>query len=195
MNKLSTHIKLVLGSGSPRRKELLSQLGYSFEVRKGDADEIAPSHLNGNETAVFLALQKAENLKHTLSPNELLITSDTEVWKGSKRFGKPVNLEEAKAMLLELSGDVHQVISSICICDLERTESTSVTTNVFFKPLTEEEIEYYVSNFKPLDKAGAYGIQEWIGLIGIERIEGSYFNVVGLPVFELTEMLKNWTEK
>jgi septum formation protein len=192
MNNLSSHIKLVLGSGSPRRKELLSQLGYSFEVRKGDADEIAPSHLNGNETAVFLALQKAEGLKPTLAPDELLITSDTEVWKGNRRFGKPANLEEAKAMLRELSGDVHQVISSVCICDLERTESTSVTTNVFFKDLSEVEINYYVTNYKPLDKAGAYGIQEWIGLVGIEKIEGSYFNVVGLPVFELAELLNSW---
>jgi septum formation protein len=192
MNNLSSHIKLVLGSGSPRRKELLSQLGYSFEVRKGDADEIAPSHLNGNETAVFLALQKAEGLKPTLAPDELLITSDTEVWKGDRRFGKPANLEEAKAMLRELSGDVHQVISSVCICDLERTESTSVTTNVFFKDLSEVEINYYVTNYKPLDKAGAYGIQEWIGLVGIEKIEGSYFNVVGLPVFELAELLNSW---
>ena len=192
MNNLSSHIKLVLGSGSPRRKELLSQLGYSFEVRKGDAAEIAPSHLNGNETAVFLALQKAEGLKPTLAPDELLITSDTEVWKGDRRFGKPANLEEAKAMLRELSGDVHQVISSICVCDLGRTESTSVTTNVFFKDLSEVEINYYVTNYKPLDKAGAYGIQEWIGLVGIEKIEGSYFNVVGLPVFELAELLNSW---
>lgn len=192
VNTLPNTIKLVLGSGSPRRKELLSQLGYSFEVRKGNADEIAPSHLNGNETAVFLALQKAEELKLTLSPNELLITSDTEVWKGNKRFGKPANLDEAKAMLRELSGGVHQVISGVCICDLEKTESTSVTTHVFFKDLSEDEIEYYVTKFKPLDKAGAYGIQEWIGLVGIEKIEGSYFNVVGLPVFELDKMLKDW---
>lgn len=192
MNSLPQNIKLVLGSGSPRRKELLSLLGYSFEVRKGNADEIAPSHLNGNETAVFLALQKAEELKNTLQENELLITSDTEVWKGKRRFGKPQSLEEAKSMLRELSGSSHQVISGVCLSDLHRTESLSVTTNVFFKPLTEEEIEYYVSNFKPLDKAGAYGIQEWVGLIGIEKIEGSYFNVVGLPVFELAEMLKNW---
>lgn len=170
-------------------------LGYSFEVRKGNADEIAPSHLNGNETAVFLALQKAEELKSTLQQNELLITSDTEVWKGSRRFGKPQDLDESKAMLRELSGASHQVISGVCLCDLKRTKSLSVTTNVFFKTLSEEEIEHYVSEYKPLDKAGAYGIQEWIGLVGIERIEGSYFNVVGLPVFELAEMLKNWTEK
>jgi len=95
-------------------------------------------------------------------------------------------------MLRELSGDVHPVISSVCICDLERTESTSVTTNVFFKDLSEVEINYYVTNYKPLDKAGAYGIQEWIGLVGIEKIEGSYFNVVGLPVFELAELLNSW---
>lgn len=192
MNSLPQNIKLVLGSGSPRRKELLSLLGYSFEIRKGNADEIAPSHLNGNETAVFLAIQKAEELKSTLLENELLITSDTEVWKGKRRFGKPQSLEEAKSMLRELSGGSHQVISGVCISDLKRREALSVTTNVFFKPLTEEEIEYYVSNFKPLDKAGAYGIQEWIGLIGIEKIDGSYFNVVGLPVFELAERLKNW---
>ena len=112
---------------------------------------------------------------------------------GNKRFGKPADLEEAKAMLRELSGNVHQVISGVCVCNLERTESTSVTTYVFFKELTEAEIEHYVTTYKPLDKAGAYGIQEWIGLVGIQKIEGSYFNVVGLPVFELSKMLSSWT--
>ena len=191
-NPIIANKKVILGSGSPRRKELLKMLGVEFDVRKGDADESAPSHFNGNETAVYLAIQKAEGLKPSLTENELLITSDTEVWLKEKRFGKPESLEEAEQMLRALSGSAHQVISGLCISDLNKIESISVTTNVYFKELTDQEIEHYVNTFKPLDKAGAYGIQEWIGLIGIQKIEGSYFNVVGLPVFELAEMLNNW---
>lgn len=186
-------MKLILGSGSPRRKELLSLLGYDFEIRKADTDEVAPSHLNGSETAAYLALQKAEALKETLADDEWLITADTEVWKDNKRFGKPESLKEAKDMLHELSGGAHHVISGICLCHGAQVETISVTTIVHFKTLSEEEIEHYVNTYKPLDKAGAYGIQEWIGLIGIEKIEGSYYNVVGLPVFELFEMLKRWS--
>jgi septum formation protein len=190
--ELKKEKNIILGSGSPRRKELLTQLGYSFQVRKANTDEIAPSHYNGSETAVFLAIQKADALKPTLQQDELLITADTEVWKDNIRFGKPDSIESAKEMLRSLSGESHDVITGICVCDQKKTISLSVTTKVFFKTLSEEEIDHYTQVYQPLDKAGAYGIQEWIGLIGIEKIEGSYFNVVGLPVFELSEILMNW---
>ena len=184
--------KLVLGSGSPRRKELLKMLGFTFDIHISNAEEIAPAHYNGEETAVFVALQKAKDLKPALRDDELLITADTEVWLNNKRFGKPKTLENAKDMLRQLSGKSHSVISGICVCDTQTTKTAAVTTKVFFKPLSESEIEHYVNTYKPLDKAGAYGIQEWIGLIGISKIEGSYFNVVGLPVFELMEILGKW---
>ncbi len=184
--------KLILGSGSPRRKELLKMLGFTFDIRVSDAEEIAPAHYNGEETAVFVALQKAEDLKPALRDDELLITADTEVWLNNKRFGKPQNLDEAKEMLRLLSGKSHSVISGICVCDAQTTKTAAAITKVFFKALSESEIEHYVNTYKPLDKAGAYGIQEWIGLIGIQKIEGSYFNVVGLPVFELMEILEGW---
>lgn len=184
--------KLILGSGSPRRKQLLEQLGFSFEVRVSDADESAPSYLTPGQTVEWVADSKAAALLPELAENEVLLTADTEVWQGNHRFGKPATPEEASDMLRRLSGTTHNVISGFCVCSKIRKETHHVTTRVVFRTLSEEDIEYYVSTCKPFDKAGAYGIQEWIGLIGIERLEGSYHNVVGLPTAEVREVLRNW---
>lgn len=184
--------KWILGSASPRRKQLLSDLGLTFEVRVADIDETAPSHLNGPQTVEHIALEKAKNLQPTLSEHEVLITSDTEVWFDNKRLGKPQNLSEAKEMISALSGNTHQVISGICLMTKESYWVKHEITEVTFTQLTDEEIDFYVNQYSPLDKAGAYGIQEWIGMIGIESIKGSYFNVVGLPTFTLHKMIKQF---
>lgn len=176
---------LVLGSASPRRRELLKQLGLTFEIRTADIEEHAPSHFDGFETAKHVAEEKAAALKNNLTANELLITADTEVWLNKKRFGKPANLDEAAAMLRELSGQTHQVISGVCFTTTQAQHSFTAHTDVVFRSLRADEIAYYTQHGNPLDKAGAYGIQEWIGLVGIDRIIGSYTNVVGLPMTEL----------
>ncbi|MDX5426644.1 MAG: Maf family nucleotide pyrophosphatase [Bacteroidota bacterium] len=181
--------RLVLGSGSPRRKQLLLEIGLHFAVRTSDADESAPLHLSGTETAVWVSEAKAKALLPDLQDNEILITADTEVWKGEERFGKPADEAEAMDMLIRLSGTKHQVIGGVTLTHRGNMRSFSSVTEVFFKPLSRDVIRHYVENYRPLDKAGAYGIQEWIGLIGINRIEGSYNNVVGLPTAELMEHL------
>lgn len=186
--------KIVLGSASPRRKELLLHVVNEFDIRVSETDEIAPTHLSAIETAIHVSLDKAKALWPTLEEGEVLITSDTEVWMNGTRFGKPATADEAKSMLRKLSGKEHQVVSGFCVSDQTNKVTGSAVTKVFFKSLTEDEIEFYVQEHRPFDKAGAYGIQEWIGLIGIEKIEGSYFNVVGLPVFELYESLMNFID-
>ncbi|MFP4556261.1 MAG: Maf-like protein [Bacteroidales bacterium] len=185
-------IKLVLASKSPRRQHLLAELCVPFEVRlNGEVDESYPSNLLHIEIPVYLARKKAEPLKKTLAGNEVLITSDTIVWCDGEVLGKPTDRNDAIAMLKELSGKRHDVITGVSILFNGIEHSFSATTQVFFKELTHEEIIYYVDKYKPYDKAGAYGIQEWIGYIGVERIHGSYFNVMGLPVQKLyTELIK-----
>lgn len=182
--KLDTY-KLVLGSASPRRKQLLTELGLTFTLRTADTEEHAPEYLDGFETAKHVAQEKAEALRKSLKSNEILITADTEVWQGKRRFGKPANLDEAAEMLNKLAGTSHQVISGVCFTALTKQHCFTVATEVFIRPLSPDEIAYYLTHGHPLDKAGAYGIQEWIGLIGIERINGSYTNVVGMPMTEL----------
>lgn len=184
--------RFILGSGSPRRKELLLSIIPQFTIRKSDADENAPMALNAEETAIHVSKQKAIDLIKDLKENELLITADTEVWLGNRRFGKPANAEEANEMLQSLSGYQHQVVTGFCLASTNRIYSEAVITQVFFKDLQQEEIDYYIKNYQPFDKAGAYGIQEWIGLIGIQKIEGSYFNVVGLPIQELNNALQSF---
>jgi septum formation protein len=192
MKKKTFGFQLVLGSKSPRRQELLAGMGFDFEVRTKDTDEDFPATIPLKEVPVFLAEIKANALVDELNKGEILITSDTIVLLEDEILGKPTSPENAKEMLQKLAGKSHEVITGVHLRSLEKKVSFSVSTNVFFKPLTPEMISFYIENYKPFDKAGAYGIQEWIGFVGIERIEGSYFNVVGLPVAELWDALNNF---
>lgn len=181
--------KIILASNSPRRKELLKGLDIDFEVRVlKDIDESYPSDLPTVKIAEYISGKKAS--AYTIADDELLITADTIVVLGDEVMGKPVDEEDAKRMLRELSGKTHQVITGCCIKTNAKEKHFSVTTNVTFKELSDDEINYYVSTYKPFDKAGSYGIQEWIGYIGVTGLEGSYFNVVGFPVQRVYEALK-----
>lgn len=185
--------KVVLASASPRRRELLAGLGIDFSIRVlENIDESSPSHLQGEDIALHISGKKADAYLHTLSDNELLITADTIVYIDKEVLGKPSTPQDAEDMLRKLSGRWHQVITGVVLCTKDRRHSFAVTTQVKFADLTEKEIKYYVKEYAPLDKAGAYGIQEWIGFIGVEQIEGSYFNVVGLPVQRLYRELKQF---
>ena len=181
--------KIILGSASPRRQELLKSLGIDFEIRVSDLKEKYPKNLKEKEISEFLATQKSEHLSKMLKGEELLITADTIVVKGDRVLNKPKDKLEAKEMLEFLSGDEHLVITSVCLRNQQNRVVFSSVTKVFFKSLSAAEIDFYVKEYKPFDKAGAYGIQEWIGLVGIEKIEGSYFNVVGLPISKLYQNL------
>ncbi|MCC8096581.1 MAG: Maf-like protein [Tannerellaceae bacterium] len=185
--------RIILGSASPRRKELLAGLGLSFDVKPmPDLDESYPSTLGVNEILLYIACQKAEAYIQTLADNELLITADTIVWLMGKVLGKPSGREEAIRMLQMLSAKTHEVITGVCITTKEKRQVFSVSSMVRFYHLSQEDILYYVDTYKPYDKAGAYGIQEWIGYIGVEAIEGSFFNVMGLPVQRLYQELKKF---
>ena len=185
--------KIVLASASPRRKELLAGLDIEYSIRVLDnIDESSPSHLQGEDIPLFISGKKADAYMETLANDELLITADTIVYVDSEVLGKPTTPQDAVNMLKKLSGKWHQVITGVVLSTKEKRHSFAVTTQVKFAELTETEIEYYVNRYSPLDKAGAYGIQEWIGYIGVERIEGSYFNVVGLPVQRLYQELKQF---
>lgn len=188
--------KIVLASASPRRKELLAGLDIDYSIRVLDnIDESSPSHLQGEDIPLFISGKKADAYMETLANDELLITADTIVYVDSEVLGKPTTPQDAVNMLKKLSGKWHQVITGVVLSTKEKRHSFAVTTQVKFAELTEEEIEYYVKKYSPLDKAGAYGIQEWIGYIGVERIEGSYFNVVGLPVQRLYQELKRFIQE
>ncbi len=181
---------IILASNSPRRKELLKGLDIPFTIKvKSGVPEAYPSTLPVNEVSQYIAKEKAT--AYQVEPNELLLTADTVVILGSHVMGKPHNAAEAKRMLRGLSGKTHQVITGVCLTTTQKQKSFSVVTNVTFKTLTDEEINYYVSIYKPYDKAGAYGIQEWIGYIGVTKLEGSYFNVMGLPVQRIYEELQD----
>lgn len=185
--------KIVLASASPRRKELLAGLDIDYSIRVLDnIDESSPSHLQGEDIPLFISGKKADAYMETLANDELLITADTIVYVDSEVLGKPTTPQDAVNMLKKLSGKWHQVITGVVLSTKEKRHSFAVTTQVKFAELTKTEIEYYVNRYSPLDKAGAYGIQEWIGYIGVERIEGSYFNVVGLPVQRLYQELKQF---
>jgi septum formation protein len=181
---------ILLASNSPRRKELLAGLGYTFEVRLKEVHEDFPEHLQREEVAEYLASHKADAYKAELQ-DEILITADTIVCLGDRILNKPADEKEAFAMLRDLSGTSHEVITGVCLLTSDSKTVFHDVTKVYFKALTDEEIHYYIRHYKPFDKAGAYGIQEWIGMIGIEKIEGSYFNVVGLPVQKLYTHLQN----
>lgn len=177
----------ILASKSPRRQQLLKSLGLDFRTVIKEVEENIPENLTKEEIPVYLARIKAESFFKELQPNEMLITADTIVWLNGRVMGKPSDANEAKNMLKDLSGNEHQVISGVRLTTAMKFSEFYSTSNVLFKTLTDSEIEYYISVFKPFDKAGAYGIQEWIGLIGITHIEGSFYNVMGLPVQELYE--------
>lgn len=185
--------KVILASRSPRRQYLLKGLGIEFEVWvKNDVDEQYPSHLSYEEIPVFLARRKAQIFADKLKNNHLLITADTIVWCEEQVLDKPKDFHDAREILIKLSGNKHLVITGVCIKTLEKEVAFFASTDVYFSNLTNQEIEYYLDKYKPYDKAGAYGIQEWIGYIGIEKIEGSYFNVMGLPIQRLYTELKRF---
>lgn len=185
--------RIVLASNSPRRRELMDRLGLLHEVRTLDGiDEGYPDTLKGADIPLFIARKKAQACLPTLAEDELLVTADTIVYLDGRVLGKPVDEEDAVRMLHFLSGRTHQVITGVCLSSVHKMASFAAVSLVTFAPLTDEEIGYYVHHFHPLDKAGAYGVQEWIGLVGVRSIEGSYFNVMGLPVQRLYEALKAW---
>jgi len=187
---LSLPYNIVLGSQSPRRKELLKLAGFDFQILDIDYEEAIPkAGYNISDIPAYLAEQKALHAKG-LNGNDLLITADTLVFLDGKIMGKPKDADQAFEMLSSLSGKMHEVITGVCLKYEQQIEIFSDTTKVYFKPLEAEEIEYYIENYNPFDKAGAYGAQDWIGLIAIEKIEGSYFNVMGLPVHKVYESLK-----
>jgi septum formation protein len=185
--------KIILGSASPRRHQFFKEMNIPFEVMLKDVQEIYPPNLKGFEITDFLAELKAAAYEN-LDPESVVITSDTIVWHENKALGKPKNEVEAIQMLKSMSGKTHQVITSVCFKTSYNIKTFHEITNVSFKNLNDTMIEYYVKEFQPLDKAGAYGIQEWIGLVGIEKIEGSYTNVVGMPTALVFEYLQNFTK-
>lgn len=183
--------QIILASASPRRKELMQGLGIEFKIdTKNNFEEIVPLDINVNDVPEYMAKGKSYGFHRDLSDNEIIITADTMVLCNGEILGKPKDKTDAVRMLTMLQNNVHTVITGVCIRDNVKCHSFSVTTDVFFNTLSDSEIEYYIENYKPFDKAGAYGVQEWIGYVGISRIEGSYFNVVGLPVQRLYKELE-----
>ena len=184
--------KVILASNSPRRKELLAGLGVDYEVRTlPEVDESYPETLQGADIPLYIAKEKADAYVAMMQPGELMITADTIVWLDGQVLGKPVDHEDALRMLRTMSGRSHEVFTGVCITTTEWQRSFTAQTEVRFATLSEDEITYYVDKFQPMDKAGAYGVQEWIGFIGVENISGSYYNIMGLPVQKLyRELLK-----
>ncbi len=193
MKNMLPHYRIILASNSPRRKELLAGLDLDFEVRIiKDIDESYPHDLPTKQIAEYISKKKAAAYLATMAEDELVITADTIVVLGREVLGKPKNEADACRMLHELSGKTHQVITGVTLTTRDKQVSFSVETDVTFKVFTEEEIDYYVKRYQPMDKAGAYGIQEWIGYIGVTALNGSYFNVMGLPVQCIYEALKGF---
>ncbi len=185
---------IILASGSPRRQQFFKDLNIDFEIRLKPIDEIYPTNLKGVEITNYLAQLKSKPFIKELNNKDILITSDTIVWYKNNALGKPKNEEDAFNIIKSLSGDYHEVITSVCITSKENTKVMSDVTKVYFKKFSDDEINYYIKTYQPFDKAGAYGIQEWIGLIGVEKIEGSYFNVMGLPTHLVYKALINIIE-
>ena len=181
--------RIILASNSPRRQQFLKDIGLVFDIKTHKVDEVFPPHLKGAEIPDYLVRLKAAPFTD-IKPNELVITADTIVWSEKHCLGKPKDKEEAKAMLGQLSGKMHEVITSVGFTQTNQQRVIHETSQVYFKNLSEEEIDYYVKHYQPFDKAGAYGIQEWIGTIGIEKIKGSYTNIVGLPVAQVLATLE-----
>ena len=188
------HYDIILASQSPRRRELLKGLDTDFRIEVIDVDESYPNGMMGVEIPMYLAEKKANAYRSIMQDNTLLITADTIVWHEGRVMNKPANEAEARQMLTKLSGKTHQVITGVCISSLRKRRVFHVISEVRFARLTDAEIDYYLDNYKPYDKAGSYGVQEWIGFVGVEHINGSYFNVMGLPVQRLYNELKRWAE-
>jgi len=186
------NLKIILASRSPRRQQLLRDLGLKFDVVIREYIETYPEGLNGEEIARYVAHEKAVSFRNEISDNEIVIAADTVVWCNNMVLGKPVDFEDAMHILKEISGNTHEVITGVSVFSLTKELTFSETTKVTFEAFSEEDIRYYVDEFKPYDKAGAYGIQEWIGLIACSHIDGSYFNVVGLPVQRLYKELQKF---
>lgn len=186
-------LHIILGSQSPRRRELMAGLDIPFSCVTIDADESYPAELKAGDIPMYISRAKARAYVSELQDNDLLITSDTIVWLNGEMLGKPQDEEEAKTMLARLSGQTHEVYTAVCFADKNGELETWVDcTKVTFNNLSEEDIDYYVSKYRPLDKAGAYGVQEWIGYVGVTKMEGSYFNVMGFPICHVYERLKKY---
>lgn len=186
-------LHIILGSQSPRRRELMAGLDIPFSCVTIDADESYPAELKGGDIPMYISRAKARAYVSELQDNDLLITSDTIVWLHGEMLGKPQDEAEAKAMLARLSGQTHEVYTAVCFADKNGELETWVDcTKVTFNNLSKEDIDYYVSKYRPLDKAGAYGVQEWIGYVGVTKMEGSYFNVMGFPICHVYERLKKY---
>ena len=188
LNNILEDRNLILASGSPRRQNFFKQLGVNFTINVRAIDEVYPPHLKGSDITDFLARLKASAFSN-LAEKDILVTSDTIVWLQGKAIGKPKSPEDAHRMLRELSGKKHQVYTSVCFTTSRTQEVVNDCTDVWFRELTDEEIAYYIKTHEPFDKAGSYGIQDWLGYIGIEKIEGCFFNVMGLPTRKVYEAL------
>ena len=185
-------INIILASGSPRRQQFFKEMDLHYTIRLKEIEEIYPEHLQAEEITNFLAELKANTFENELKENDVLVTSDTIVWLNGKALGKPKDYEDAFEMLQQLANQTHEVITSVCLKSIDKTEVFHCVTKVTFANLSDEAIKYYLDNYQPFDKAGSYGIQDWIGLIGISKIEGSYTNVVGLPTEMLFQKLMNY---
>ena len=186
---MPNNYKIILASGSPRRQQFFKDFDFDFEVRLKEVEEIYPDHLKAEAITNYLAELKAKAFDGEIADNEVLVTSDTLVWLNDKALGKPKDYDDAFQILKSLSNATHEVITSVCFKTSKKTETIFDVTKVTFVALSDKAIRYYLDNYKPFDKAGAYGIQEWIGLIGISKIEGSYTNVVGLPTEKVYKYL------
>jgi septum formation protein len=192
LNEQLLNYHLILASGSPRRQQFFKELGLDFEIRLKEIEEVYPPHLQASEITDYLAELKASAFTSELNANDILVTSDTIVWHQNECLGKPKDYQDAFQMLQKLSAGTHQVITSVCLKSSEKSETFHAITHVTFKPLTDSEIRYYLDHYQPFDKAGSYAIQEWIGYIGITKIEGSYTNVVGMPMQLVYNKLLNF---
>ena len=190
-DKLNT-INIILASGSPRRQQFFKEMDLHYTIRLKEIEEIYHEHLQAEEITNFLAELKANAFENELKENDVLVTSDTIVWLNGKALGKPKDYDDAFKMLQQLANQTHEVITSVCLKSIDKTDVFHSVTKVTFANLSDEAIRYYLDNYQPFDKAGSYGIQDWIGLIGISKIEGSYTNVVGLPTEMLFQKLMNY---
>ncbi|NNK86826.1 MAG: septum formation protein Maf [Flavobacteriaceae bacterium] len=195
LKQLLKNHNLILASGSPRRQKFFKDLELDFEIRLRPIDEIFPHHLKGSEISDYLAKLKAAAFEGELKPGDILVTSDTIVWHKGMAINKPQDEADAIRMIKSLCNSTHEVITSVCFKTVDQEILINDTTRVTFNDLNDEEITYYVETHKPMDKAGAYGIQDWIGLAGVTRVEGSYFNVMGLPVHLVYKTLKTIAEQ
>ena len=187
-------INIILASGSPRRQQFFKEMDLHYTIRLKEIEEIYPEHLQAEEITNFLAELKASAFENDLKENDVLVTSDTIVWLNGKALGKPKDYDDAFQMLQQLANQTHEVITSVCLKSIDKMEVFHCVTKVTFANLSDEAIRYYLDNYQPFDKAGSYGIQDWIGLVGISKIEGSYTNVVGLPTEMLFQKLMNYAE-